>query len=58
MSVLDHLASISAGLVSKPALCPGAGTAERSPETLYISFDSLQNDLYYFDHFITFLKIS
>jgi hypothetical protein len=33
---LDHFVSISAGLVPEPALCPGAGTAERSQETLYI----------------------
>ena len=35
MPVLDHLVSISAGLVSEPALCPGAGVTERSQETLY-----------------------
>jgi len=34
--VLDHLVSVSAGLVPEPALCPGAGTAERSQETLYL----------------------
>jgi hypothetical protein len=28
------LVSISAGLVLEPALCPGAGAAERSQETL------------------------
>jgi hypothetical protein len=33
---LDHFVSISAGLVPEPALCPGADTAERSQETLYI----------------------
>jgi hypothetical protein len=33
--LLDHLVSISAGLVPAPALCPGAGAAERSQETLY-----------------------
>jgi hypothetical protein len=33
--VLDHLVWISAGLVPEPALCPGAGVAERSQETLY-----------------------
>ena len=35
MPVLDRLVSISAGLVPGPALCPGAGAAERSQETLY-----------------------
>jgi hypothetical protein len=34
--VLDHLVSVSAGLVPEPALCPGAGAAERSQETLYV----------------------
>ena len=34
--VLDRLVSISAGLVPGPALCPGAGAAERSQETLYV----------------------
>jgi hypothetical protein len=33
--VLDYLVSISAGLVPEPALCLGAGAAERSQETLY-----------------------
>jgi hypothetical protein len=33
--VLDHLVSISAGLVPEPAFCRGAGVAERSQETLY-----------------------
>jgi hypothetical protein len=33
--VLDFLVSVSAGLVPEPALCPGAGAAERSQETLY-----------------------
>jgi hypothetical protein len=33
--VSDHLVSVSAGLVPEPALCPGAGAAERSQETLY-----------------------
>jgi hypothetical protein len=33
---LDHLVSVSAGLVPEPALCPGAGTAERSQKTLYL----------------------
>jgi hypothetical protein len=28
--VSDHLVSISVGLVAEPALCPGAGDAERS----------------------------
>jgi hypothetical protein len=32
--VLDHLVSISVGLVPEPALCSGAGAAERSQETL------------------------
>jgi hypothetical protein len=36
--LLDHLVSISAGLVPEPVLYPGAGTAERSQETLYIFF--------------------
>ena len=36
MPVLDRLVSISAGLVPEPALCPGAGAADRSQETLYI----------------------
>ena len=36
MPVLDRLVSISTGLVQEPALCPGAGAAERSQETLYI----------------------
>ena len=35
MPVLDHLVSISAGIVPEPALCPGAGFAERSQETLH-----------------------
>jgi hypothetical protein len=35
--VLDHLVSISAGLVPEPALCPGVGAAERSQETLHLS---------------------
>ena len=34
--VLDRLVSIITGLVPVPALCPGAGAAERSQETLYI----------------------
>jgi hypothetical protein len=34
--VFDHLVSFSAGLVPEPALCPGAGTAERSQETLFM----------------------
>jgi hypothetical protein len=34
VSVLDHLVSISVGLVPEPALCPGAGAADRSQETL------------------------
>jgi hypothetical protein len=33
--VLDQLVSVIAGLVPEPALCPGAGAAERSQETLY-----------------------
>jgi hypothetical protein len=36
LPVLDHLVSISAGLVPVPALCPGAGAAERSQKTLYV----------------------
>ena len=32
--VLDRLVSISTGLVPEPALCPGAGAAERSQETM------------------------
>ena len=35
MPVLDRLVSISTGIVPEPALCPGAGAAERSQETLY-----------------------
>jgi hypothetical protein len=33
--VLDQLVSVSGDLVPEPALCPGAGAAERSQETLY-----------------------
>ena len=32
--VLDRFVSISTGLVPEPALCPGAGAAERFQETL------------------------
>jgi hypothetical protein len=32
--VLDYLVWVSAGLVPEPELCPGAGAAERSQETL------------------------
>jgi hypothetical protein len=32
--VLVQLVSISVGLVPEPALCPGAGAAESSQETL------------------------
>ena len=35
MPVLYHAVSISAGLVPGPALCPGAGAAERPQEILY-----------------------
>ena len=38
LPVLDRLVSISTGLVPEPALCPGAGAAERSQETLYMAF--------------------
>ena len=34
--VLDRLVSISTGLVPGPALCPGAGAAEISQETMYV----------------------
>jgi hypothetical protein len=36
--VLGHLVSISAGLLAEPALCPCAGAAERSQETLFLFF--------------------
>jgi hypothetical protein len=36
MAGIDWSISASASLVPGPALCPGAGAAERSQETLYI----------------------
>jgi hypothetical protein len=44
--VLDQVVSISAGLVPEPALCPGAGAAERSQETLFYIFLSYLKILY------------
>jgi hypothetical protein len=32
---IDWSFSVSASLVPEPVLCPGAGTAEKSQETLY-----------------------
>jgi hypothetical protein len=39
--VLDYSVSISASLVPGPALCPGAGAAERPQEILYKFFFNL-----------------
>jgi hypothetical protein len=41
--VLDRLVSISTYHVPGPALCPGAGAAERSQETLYTHFDLISS---------------
>jgi hypothetical protein len=38
--VLDQSVSISAAFVPEPTLCPGAGAAERSQETLYVFWSS------------------
>ena len=38
MPVLGHLILISAWLVKGPALCPGAGAAERPQEKVYLFF--------------------
>jgi hypothetical protein len=51
--VSDQLVSVSAGLVPGPALCPGAGAAERSQETLY----SFIAKIFFFNHNLIYLTL-